>query len=88
MSFFDNTQPLWLPKGSVRAILVLLMTVAIIFPVFKFVVFHEEIPQTVVQILSLLFGGLIGIVKDYFNSRSTEGNDVKPPTQDVAKMGF
>lgn len=68
----DGRNPLWLPVGSVRAILVILMTLAIIVPVFKFVAFHEEIPQSVVTILSLLFGGLIGIVKDYFNLRSAE----------------
>jgi hypothetical protein len=72
MKFFDHTQPLALPKGSVRALLVLLFGIAIVFPIFKFAAYHEDIPQTVKEIMLVLVGGLQAIVNKYFEIREKE----------------
>lgn len=72
MTFFNPNNPLALPKGSVRAMLVILFGVAVVFPIFKFAVYQQEIPQTVKEIMLVLVGGLQPIIKSYFDVREKE----------------
>ena len=70
--WFSPDNPFWVPKGTVRSILVLMFSFAVIFPIFKFVTYQEEIPQSVKEILLFLSGGLIPIIKMYFDQRNNE----------------
>lgn len=76
MSFWNNKEPLGLPTGTVRAVLVLLFGVAVIFPVFKFAAYEQDIPQSVKEIMLVLVGGLQAIISKYFEIRAkTETSD-------------
>jgi hypothetical protein len=58
----NRSQPLWMPRGSVRAILALVFAVGFIVAVFN-------LPPEQVAVLS----GMTGlVVKDYFSTRASE----------------
>lgn len=67
-----QNEPLWLPRGSVRAIIVLGALFVVAFPVMIFVFRATDIPQGVKEIILFLAGGLIGLLKDYITQRSGE----------------
>lgn len=72
MKYFSNPEPFGLPRGTIRAIIVLLFGIAIVFPIFKFAAYHEDIPQTVKEVMLVLVGGLQAIVNKYFELREKE----------------
>ncbi len=67
-----SNEPLWLPRGSVRAIIVLGALFIVGFPVLIFVFRSADIPQGVKEIILFLAGGLIGLMKDYIVQRADE----------------
>jgi len=64
-----TNEPLGLPRGSIRAILVLLAALTVIIPVFVYVFRGGEIPGTVKELVIFTAGGLMGLIKDYINYR-------------------
>lgn len=79
--WFDPTQPLWLPPGTVRAIIVLLGMIACVYPLFKLVTWGGTLDQSVKEILMLVIGYLTAIIKDYFGAREEErGGPPDAPT--------
>lgn len=74
-TWFDKANPIWLPRGTVRAILVLIAMIAVVYPIFKLVTLGGTLDPAVKEIMLVLVGGLIGLVKDYITSRdSANGN--------------
>ena len=70
--WFDKTQPFGLPKGTVRAILVLMAMVGILYPVFKLVTWQGTLDPAVKDVLLVLLGALPGLVKDYISMRNEQ----------------
>jgi len=72
MSFWNKEQPFGLPKGTIRALLVVLFGVAVVFPIFKFAVYEQDIPQSVKEVMLVLVGGLQSIIAKYFDIRKDD----------------
>lgn len=71
-AWFDKTQPLGLPPGTVRAILVLMAMVGILYPVFQLVTWQGTLDPAVKDVLLVLLGALPGLVKDYIAMRNVQ----------------
>lgn len=69
-------EPLWLPPGSVRAIIVLIGLIAVVFPLFKLITWGGTMDQSVKEILLVIVGYLAGIINKYFEMRR---NGHEPP---------
>ena len=69
-SWFNPDKPLWLPEGSVRGLLILGLTGAVIVVILKSVVLSTDIPLNVEKLLSALLPAIVLLIKDYINSRS------------------
>ncbi len=78
-----NKFPLWLPKGSVRAILVMILALPIPILLVRYGFYHEEIPQSVKEVILVLSGLIIQIIKEYFASRDSDSStgDKTAPVQ-------
>lgn len=72
-----RNSPLGLPEGSIRALLVIMFSVAIVVPLFKSTLYQTEIPQGTRELLMFLFGALTQIISRYFESRKGEYEDWK-----------
>jgi hypothetical protein len=73
MAFFGNkNEPFGLPRGSVTAIMVLMFGFAVIFPLIRFSFFHEDIPQSVKEVVMFLAGGLMPVILKYMDSRAKD----------------
>jgi len=64
----NANQPLGLPKGSVRAILIILITTAIFFAFF----FRMEIPHQVVDLWLALVALYFGLRSNFDGAKSNE----------------
>lgn len=71
MKLFYEDQPLWLPPGSVRALIVGSLTLCLAFVMVKYAFTKEDIPPTVEQLMASLLPALVLLIKDYINSRSS-----------------
>jgi hypothetical protein len=69
---FDPTKPLWLPEGSVRAILILMLSGTLAGIMIKFAAAHEEIPSSVEKIMMALLPALVLLIDKYISTRATE----------------
>ena len=69
-SWFSPDKPLWLPEGSVRGLLILGLTGAVIVVILKSVVLSTDIPLNVEKLLSALLPAIVLLIKDYINSRN------------------
>lgn len=69
--------PLWMPEGSVRAILVIGSLLTVMIPVFVFVFRGEnyDVPQGVKEIIIFVAGGSITLIKDYIVGRTKQNGD-------------
>ena len=70
--WFDKSKPLWLPDGTVRALLVLGLTWAVVVIMLKFAVYREEIPQSVEKIMMALLPAIVLLIERYITTRSEE----------------
>ena len=70
--WFDPTKPLWLPEGSVRAILILMLSGALAGIMIKFAAAHEEIPSSVEKIMMALLPALVLLIDKYISIRGAE----------------
>lgn len=68
--WFNPDKPLWLPEGTVRALLVGGLTWALILILVRFTMFTEEIPQTVAGLLDKLLPALVLLIQGYINTRN------------------
>lgn len=68
--WFDKLQPLWLPQGSVRALLVISLTIAVVVVVLKSVAFGTDIPQNVSALLDKLLPAIVVLISQYINARN------------------
>lgn len=75
-TWFDKAQPLWLPPGTVRAIVVLGLTYAIIVILFKSIIMQQEIPSTVAQYIRELTPALVLIIKGYIDTRTEQQSKI------------
>jgi hypothetical protein len=66
----DSRQPLWLPRGSIRAIIALALTVATIVGIFVSMGTVESVPAPLAALLTL--DGMV--INTYFNDRRKEAN--------------
>lgn len=73
----EKSKPLWMPEGSVRAILVLGSLLTVLIPVLVFVFRKEDIPQSVKEVIIFIAGSTTGLIKDYITGRREENNEVK-----------
>lgn len=73
-------EPLGLPKGSVRAIILLALTAAVVIPVFVFMFRQTDIPPGIREFLTALVIADIGLIKDYLYNRSSAAD---APQSDV-----
>lgn len=67
-----GSTPLWLPAGSVRALVVLMITLTNCLLLAKFAVFREEMPETVFKIMMGTIPTNIMLIKDYIAARKEE----------------
>lgn len=65
-------KPLGLPEGSVRAIILLALVFAIVFPVFVLVFMRQDIPPTVDKYLTMLAGAVILLIREYIGLRKPQ----------------
>lgn len=70
-------KPLGMPPGSVRAIILLALTAAVVIPVFVFMFRQTDIPAGIREFLTALVIADIGLIKDYLKDRPA---DVPPPS--------
>jgi hypothetical protein len=78
-------EPLGLPKGSVRAIILVLLTLGITFPVFIFVFTHQEIPATVDKYLGTLMAGVILLIREYLGLRGKQDENETKASDTIAE---
>jgi hypothetical protein len=79
-SWLQRDQPLWLPPGSVRALLVLGLTAAIIGIMLKFAILKEDIPAGVLQVMQSLLPAIVLLIKDYISMRTNgQSHNGTPP---------
>lgn len=71
-------QPLWLPPGSIRAMIVLVGLVAVVFPLFKLITWGGTMDQSVKEILLVIVGYLTAIINKYFESRNGHHKSIPP----------
>ncbi len=64
-----KTEALGMPSGSVRAIILLGLTAAIVVPVFVFMFRQTDVPTGIGNFLTTLLVGLVGLIKDYIQER-------------------
>ena len=76
MQWFKEDTPFWLPRGSIRAGIIIIITWAVVFPIFKLVVYEQDIQPGIEKIIIFLAGALTGILKDYMTVRKEEDKDV------------
>ena len=67
--WFNPDKPLWLPEGTIRALLVGGLTWALILIIVRFSMFTQEIPQSVAGLLDKLLPALVLLIQGYINSR-------------------
>ncbi len=65
-------KPLGLPEGSIRAILLIMLTFGVIFPVFVFVFRQMDIPPTIDKYLSGLMTAVILLIREYIGLRGKQ----------------
>ncbi len=70
--WFNPNNPLWLPPGTVRAIIVLAFAAAVVIPLLKFAAYREEIPQTVKEVVLFMAGSLYPLIAKYMEVRAKE----------------
>lgn len=75
--WFSIDQPLWLPEGSVRAILILILTGSVAGIMIKFAAYQEEIPTSVEKIMSALLPALVLLIDKYISSRAAQNGNTK-----------
>jgi hypothetical protein len=75
--WFSKENPLWVPQGTIRALLVLGLTWALIIIMLKFAVYKEEIPATVKELMASLLPAIVLLIKDYLSLRKSEAQ-IKP----------
>jgi len=68
-------KPLGLPEGSVRAILLILLTVGVVFPVFIFVFRQMDIPPTIDKYLTTIATAVILLIREYLGLRIQQQKD-------------
>lgn len=73
-AWFDKSQPLWLPQGTVRALVVLGLTYAIVVILLKSILLETDVPPGVAQYMRELTPAVVLIIKGYIDSRATETN--------------
>lgn len=71
-------EPLGLPKGSVQAIVIILLVMAVVFPVAAGVLRNEDLHPNTQQFLTAVVVAVVGLIKDYMNHR----NATAPATQE------
>jgi len=77
--WFNKQTPLWLPPGTVRALVILGLTYALIFVILKFALLKEDVPPGVMQIMLSLLPALVLLIREYIGQRAKEnGNGDKP----------
>lgn len=64
----DDKQPLWMPKGSVRALLTIGLLLAVV-AITGFLVVEKSNSEASLLLLGILGGGLTGALGFYFGSR-------------------
>ena len=84
MQFFNDNQPLWLPAGTIRAVLVLSLTFTIIAILLKFAAYHEDIPPGMKEFMTGAITAIVLLIKDYINQRADE--DVKQLRSDLESL--
>ena len=84
MQFFNDKQPLWLPAGTIRAILVLSLTFTIIAILLKFAAYHEDIPPGMKEFMTGAITAIVLLIKDYISQRGDE--DVKQLKADIERL--
>ena len=72
--WFNPDKPLWLPEGTVRALLVGGLTWALILILVRFSMFTQEIPESVANLLDKLLPALVLLIQGYINTRKDNGN--------------
>lgn len=72
--WFNPDKPLWLPEGTVRALLVGGLTWALILIIIRFSMFTQEIPQSVASLLDKLLPALVLLIQGYINNRNGNGS--------------
>lgn len=72
--------PLWMPKGSVRAIIVFVLILPVPILLLRYGFMHEEIPSSVKDVILVLTGFIFKIIEAYFTSRDTEAKPVEKET--------
>jgi hypothetical protein len=65
-------KPLGLPEGSVRALILLALVLAVVFPVFVLVFMRQDIPPTVDKYLTMLAGAVILLIREYIGLRKQQ----------------
>jgi hypothetical protein len=73
--WFNPNEPLWLPKGTVRALLVLGLTWALIVVMLKFAILQQEIPASVEKVMMAMLPAIVLLVKDYISARNGKSKD-------------
>ena len=68
--WFDKAHPLWLPPGTVRALIVIMAMWGILFPVVKLVAWEGTLDPAVKDILLVLLGALPGFINKYMEVRT------------------
>ena len=71
--------PLGLPQGSVRAIILIALTAAIVIPVFVFMFRQTDIPPGIREFLTALVIADLGLIKDYLSNRPSDDKQDAPP---------
>lgn len=67
-------RPLGLPEGSVRAIILIALTAAIVVPVFVFMFRQTDIPPGIKEFMTALVIADIALIKDYLSQRSSSNS--------------
>jgi hypothetical protein len=84
---FNDQNPLWLPPGSVRAVLVLGLTFTVVAILLKFAAYHEDIPPGMEKFMTGAITAIVLLIKDYITQRGNEmsarlkeeGKNAAPP---------
>ena len=66
--------PLWMPKGSIRALIVIILILPVPVLLFRYGFAHEEIPISVKDVILVMTGFIFKIIEVYFQARNGDEN--------------
>ena len=81
--WFNPKYPLWLPPGTIRALLVLILTSGFTFVFVRYAFVKEELPSSIEKIMTGVLIALIQLILEYIKLREAEIKPIETDKEEV-----